>query len=169
MAISKRIGTPTNLPLGGTYDLLLFSFPDGYPEGKLTFAIGDNPKKITGIQKVAQLFIKLLMTRKGSDIIHPSLGTFFTDNVMGANRQSNDSDLQIQIISEVRDAESQCIYLLNNSTSDAASQVDKIVLLGLDTGSDSITMYLQLITLAGERAQIAVPFPQLDMVLSSSS
>lgn len=166
MATNTRIGTLTNLPTGGTHDLLLFSFPDGYPEGKLEFKLEDTPRKITGIQKVAQLIIKLLMTRKGSDVLNPTIGTYFTDYTIGANRQSDVSSMQAGVISEVRDAESQAKYILNISGSDAASQLDTLTVLGLDVGPESITLYLRLVTAAGEYAQVAVPFPQLDMKLA---
>lgn len=166
MATNQRIGTPTNLPDGATYDLLLLDFPDAFPEGKITFTLNDTPRKITGIQKVAQMFMKVLMTGKGSDVLNPSLGTEFPRQTINANRTGVDRDLYVDIISSVKDAESQCIALLNTEGADDSSQVQNISVIGIDTSDESIILYTQIITVAGETAQVATPFPQLDTQLS---
>lgn len=166
MATNTRIGTPTNLPDGATYDLLLLDFPDGYPEGQLKFQINDTPRKITGIQKVAQTFIKVLMTSKGSDVLNQTFGTDFSRQTINANRTGIDRDLYISIISSVKDAETQCISLLNIEGADDASQLKSISVVGLDTNDESVILYAKIVTVAGEVAQVATPFPQLDMPLS---
>jgi hypothetical protein len=169
MATNSRIGTSVNLPTGATYDLLVLDYADSYPEGQLLFQFNNTPRKITGIEKVAQLFIKILMTRKGSDVINPSLGTFFNEFMYGSNRQLDDAQTNAQIQTQIADAQNQCIFLLNNASSDLASQMSTVTLLGLDSTSTAITIYLQLTTLAGQTAQVAVPFPQLDLPLSQST
>lgn len=166
MATNIRIGTPTNLPDGATYDLLLLDFPDGYPEGQLKFQINDTPRKITGIQKVAQTFIRVLLTAKGSDVLNPTFGTEFPNHTINANRTGIDRDIYVSIISSVRDAESQCVSLLNTEGADDASQVFSVNVLGIETGDESMILYAKIVTLAGETAQVAAPFPQLDMKLS---
>lgn len=166
MAANSRIGIPTNLPTGGTYDLLLIDFPDGYPEGLLQFKLNDTPRKITGIQKVAQMFLKVLFTAKGSDVLNPNLGTQFTRNTINSNRTGMDRDLYVAVISELKDAENQCKSLLNTTGADDASMLDSVTTLGLDTSADSMILYLKVTTVAGESAQVATPFPQLDMKLS---
>lgn len=166
MATNTRIGTPSNLPTGATYDLLLIDFPDSYPEGQITFTLNDTPRKITGIQKVAQVFMRTLLTDKGSDVLNPSLGTEFTRQTINANRTGVDRDLYVSVISSVKDAETQCVSLLNTEGSDEASQVKTISVIGLDTGDESVILYVKIVTVAGEIAQVATPFPQLDMALS---
>jgi len=166
MATNIRIGTPVNLPTGASYDLLLLDFPDGYPESLLQFKLSDTPRKITGIQKVAQMFIKVLFTTKGSDVLNPSFGTQFSRNTINANRTGVDRDLYVSIVTEVKDAETQCISILNTSEADDASKVQSISILGLDTSDESVIMYVKITTAAGETAQVATPFPQLDMKLS---
>lgn len=168
MATNSRIGIPVNLPEGATHDLLLFNYSDGFPEGKLEFEIGNNPKKITGIQKVAQTFIRVLFTSIGSDVLNQSFGTKFSDLTINANRTSVDRDLYVALVNEIKSAENQCISILNSPTSDDASQLKSVKVLGLDTSRESIILYLQLVTLAGETAQVAAPFPQLDMPLSQA-
>lgn len=167
MATNPRIGIAVNLPEGATYDLLLIDHPDGYPESRLQFKFDDTPRKITGIQKVAQTFLKILFTRKGSDVINFGLGTYFTDHTINANRTGVDRDLYVAVTSEIRDAEGQCRSILNTPGSDDSSQLDRITILGIDSVKESLTMYIKIQTIAGMTAQVAIPFPELDMKLSS--
>lgn len=166
MATNSRIGISTNLPDGGTYDLLCIDHPDGFPEGKILFKFDDTPRKITGIQKVAQIFLKVLLSRRGTDVLNPDFGTFFSDYTINANRTGVDRDLYISITGEVQSAAAQCKSILNTTSSDPASQLDSLLILGLDVATESVTMYLKMVTAAGETAQVAVPFPELDMKLS---
>jgi hypothetical protein len=166
VSAKSRIGIPVNLPTGATYDLLVLDHPDGYPEGKIDFKLNDTPRKITGIQKVAQTFLKVLFTRRGTDVLYPNFGTLFPDYAINANRTGVDRDVFVAITGELKDAEKQCIALLNSRGADLASQVDRITVLGLDTTKESIILYVKILTLAGESAQVAVPFPELDMKLS---
>lgn len=166
MAISDRLGITVNLPTGATYDVLLVQTNDGYPEGKIDFAIGNTPRKITGIQKVAQVFLKSLLSRKGSDVIHPSLGTFFSDHTLNANRTLVDKELFVTLTNEISDAESQSKMVLNTTGAEIASQLDTVTVLGFDQTKESIVLYLRLVTSAGAVAQVALPFPELDMKLA---
>ena len=160
-----RIGIEVNLPQGATYDLLMVSTPEGYPTGQVFFKLEDTPGKITGIQKVAQTFIRMLFTTRGSDVLHPSFGTVLPEITVGANRTNNDAEFRSQIITAVRDAENQAKYILNSPTADAASQLSSVTLQGMDVGKDSLGMIIRLVTKAGETANVAVPFPQLDLPL----
>jgi hypothetical protein len=166
--VNPRIGISVNLPQGASYDLLLVKHPSGYPEGKLEFKLYDVPRKITGIQKVAQLFIKILFTTQGTDVLNVSLGTIFTSYILGANRTGVDISLFNSLTTEVKSAESQVKAILNTVDSDPASQLREVSVLGIDTGKDYIVMYLRLVTNAGETAQVAIPFPELDLALSQS-
>jgi hypothetical protein len=168
LSFNSRIGTPTNLPQGATYDLLLISFPDGFPESQLLFDIDMEPRKVTGVQKVAQMFLKLLFTSKGSNVIHPDQGTYFTSLTVNANKITSDSVLASELQSCITDATSQAQYILNTTDSDAASQLASITVLGLDVGTESVVIYLSMLTNAGAQAALAVPFPQLDMNFSNS-
>lgn len=163
-----RLGTSNNLSSNGTFDLLLIQFPQGYPEGKLVFDIGNTPRKITGVQKVGQIFIKLLMTRKGDDPINPNMGTYFVDYTMVANRIGVEQNVYSSIVDQINDAVQQVKYVLNTNADDATSQLQNVSIIGLDTTQDSISLYLQLTTMAGEEAAIAIPFPQLDLKLSQN-
>lgn len=171
MAIDQRvsrIGTPENLPNNSTHDLLLVSVSEGYPIGQVFFKFEDAPRKITGIQKVAQIFMKVLFTQKGSDVINYELGTDFPELTIGANRQINNDDFLSAVVLCVKEAESQTRSLLTSLYKDYDSQLDKIVIQGIDVTTESLAMYVQLITVAGETASVAIPFPELDLKLANA-
>lgn len=166
--MNYRIGTTSNLPVGATYDVLLITFPDGFPEGKLVFSLDNTPRKITGLQKVAQLFFKVLFTRLGSDLIYPSRGTNFTDYTINANRVGLNIELYNNLVAEVRQAESQVKYILNTTDGDPSNMLDSIIVLGVDGSKDSVALYMRMLTSAGAEASVSVPFPQLDMPMSKN-
>lgn len=164
---SNRLRTIYNLPQDGTHDLLLISFEEGFPEGLLKFDIDETPRKITGVQKVAQMFLKILFTSQGSNVLAPSQGTNFSSLVNTSNISDTDSIFLTELTMEIKSAESQVKRIMNIGA-DLASQLDSITILGLDTSRESVVMYLRLITSAGVKAQVAVPFPELDLKMSES-
>jgi len=168
MAAGKllRLGMDSNLEVDGKYDILFMDFSEGFPVGKVSFTMTDTPRKITGIQKVAQTFFHILMTTRGSDALRTDKGTNFSAIALYANRVGIAASIEAQLIDEVNDAAAQVKYILNSSGSDTASQLNRVQVLAIDVGEESITMFLYLITNAGERAQVAIPFPQLDMRLA---
>lgn len=161
-----RLGTATNLDVGGKHDLLIMDFSEGFPVGSVEFKLTDTPRKITGIQKVAQTFLQVLMTTQGSDLLRPNKGTRFPQLAMYANRIGSASNVESELIDEIANAEAQVKYILNTSGTDAANQLNRVRVLAIDAGDESITMFLYLVTNAGERAQVSIPFPQLDMRLA---
>lgn len=166
--MTYRLGTISNLPVGAAYDLLLITFPDGFPEGKLVFSLDNTPRKITGLQKVAQLFLKILFTRVGSDLIYPTRGTNFTYYTVNANRVGLNIDLYNNLIAEVKQAESQVKYILNTTNGDPSNMLSSISVLGVDGSKESLSLYMRMLTAAGAEASVSVPFPQLDMNMSKN-
>ena len=164
---SSRLGTTYNLPQDGTYDLLMVDFQGGYPEGMLKFDINETPRKITGVQKVAQMFLKILFTSQGSNVLAPNQGTNFSSLVNTANVTEEDAVFNAELTTEIKSAESQVKRIMNVGA-DLASQLDSITIIGLDTSREAVVMYLRLITGAGVKAQVAVPFPELDLKLSEA-
>lgn len=165
-SFNNRIGSTVNLPSGATYDLLLISFPEGFPQSKLIFEIADTPRKVTGIQKVAQMFLKILFTQKGSNVIYPNQGTYFSNYVVNANRTDDDPTLTAELIQELNNAQNQCKYILNTAGSDSASQLNKAELLGIDVTKEQVVIYIRIITNAGAMASVSIPFPQLDLPIT---
>lgn len=160
---TTRIGTASNLQTGGAYDLLFVKFVGTFPEGQITFGIYDTPMKITGLQKVAQVFMKTLLTSKGSDPFYPSRGTAFPGMTIGANQSVDDSTFVQAISDSLKDAEAQVKSGLNFQNPDTSSCLEKITLLGLDKIDDSLTLYVSMTTSNGVTASIAVPFPEFGL------
>lgn len=165
MAISNstRIGTASNLAEGGTYDLLLVKFEGDYPETQVSFGLYNTPMKITGLQKVAQTFMKLLLTSKGSDPFYPNRGTFFPNLAIGANQYLENQSYIESIREAILDGETQTKECLNSTNADLSSCLDRIEILGLDKVDDSLVLYISLTTSAGQNAPIAVPFPEFGL------
>lgn len=160
---SNRLGTTTNLEVGGTYDLLSIKVEGTFPEGKISFGFYDVPMKITGLQKVAQVFLKTLLTTKGSDVFYPERGTEFPELAVGSNSIYNDDTLLAELTSAINDATEQTINSLNVNTSDQSSCLYSVEILGMDRISEGIVVYLQMQTLAGELASISLPFPEFGL------
>lgn len=163
-----RIGTKVNLPTGATYDILVVSTPEGYPKGSVKFKFEGTPRKITGVQKVAQTFFRVLFTTKGSDVVHDTFGTDFHSLTIGSNVQMEDAIFRAALFSCISDAEAQTKSILNDSTSDSASKLQSVVISGYNQEADSVGLYLSMTTYDGNTAMIAVPFPQLDLPVTSS-
>ena len=161
---SPRIGIPNNLNTGGTYDLLMIkvSSPDteAWPEGQITFGFYEVPTKITGLQKVGQHFLRLLLTSKGSDPFYPEKGTFLPNIMTGANTTEDDAILVSDIYSAVKDASIQTKAMLNVNIIDEESTLDYAEVIGVDRVVEGWFVAIKLVTLAGENASIAVPFPE---------
>lgn len=160
---STRIGTLTNLQPGGQYDLLLIKFVGTYPVGQIGFGFYETPMKISGLQKVSQMFIKILLTTKGSDPIYPQMGTFFSELTIGAN-QTLDDTLYLSTLNEsIQSAAAQTKSLMNAQNTDLSSCLDSVTLAGIDKVEDSIVMYIVINTSDGVSASIAMPFPEFGL------
>lgn len=159
---NNRIGTTQNLVSGGTFDILMITYPDGFPEGQINFGFDDTPRKVTGVQKAAQLFTKLLLTTKGSDAVYPNRGTLFPVYIINANIITGDQVLQSNLVSAVNDAASQAKVSLSTD-SDPSSRLSKVQIAGFNTSDESVTMFLQITTASGISAQVAIPFPQFGL------
>lgn len=165
--MANRLGTIDNLETNGSYDILFVSFPSGFPEGKLGFEFTNTPRKVTGVQKVAQLFIYVLLTSKGADPVRPNFGTDFVKYIVGGNRDSDLDQTYSDVATYVNDAEGQVKSILNSRRADLSSQLSSIRLLSVTGASDSITLTIKVVTRNGEEAAVAIPFPQLDLGLSN--
>lgn len=160
---SNRIGTINNLEVGGTYDLLMVKIEGTFPEGKVNFGIYDVPMKITGLQKVVQVFLKILLTTKGSDPFYPDRGTLFPEMTVNANTLIDDNALISDITDAIQDGATQVRSALNINTTDLSSTLDTVDILGIDRVPEGIFLYLQIKTLAGEFAAVAMPFPEFGL------
>lgn len=161
--MTSRLGVSTNLITGSTHDLLLVKIDGVYPEGKLSFGFYSTPMKITGVQKVAQTFLKILLTSKGSDPFYPGLGTSFSDLFQGFNKYQSDALVLASINSQVADAISQTRSILNPYETDPGSTLSTVDVMGIDLVEDKLVVYLRLTTGAGDMAAVALPFPEFGL------
>lgn len=161
-----RVGNSENLKRQDRYDLLLLSFPDGFPNSKLEFTLGENPRKITGLQKVIQVFIKCLMTGTGSDPIYPKQGTDFRNYVWYSNITESATAARAAITSAVKQASDQAKAILNSYLYSAESQLESVEVLDAVQGSETTIVKVRILTKAGVGAPIALPFNSTGLVLN---
>ena len=159
---NPRIGIPTNLPAGGLYDLNILDFGiQPFPVGQILFDFGTEPTKTTGIQKLAQIYLKCLFTAKGSVPLHPSYGTGFPTFMVGANRPYQTQTQAVVYVKEfLQDAQAQGIALTTGN--DPATTLVSVTLQGLTMTNDALNLTLYLLSGAGIGASIAIPAPQLN-------
>jgi hypothetical protein len=166
--MASRVGNTTNLESNSRYDLLVFDFQDGYPVGNISLGFGKTPKRISGVQKVSQVFLKTLLTYTGSDVVTYGRGTSFPEYTGTYNLQSNDNaEVKTLITQAVKRAESQSKSILNVSTEGLSSQLEAASLIGFDQTSEGVTIQIQILTKAGETAPIALPFTSLGIEVNA--
>lgn len=170
---SSRVIKDYNLPDGGLYDLLVVTFPDGFPNSKLGFSVASTEsntmmegvsRRVNGVQKVAQQFLQVLLSRKGSDPLNPTLGTYFPDLIRLGNIYSRGATESI-VRQEVGDAEKQ-IQAYSYFKADPGERLASVELTRVDVGVNAVSIGLRIMTEAGESAAIYVPFPRLDLELN---
>jgi len=158
---TSRLGISVNLPTGATNDILLVNTP-AFPVGAVTFEYTKpSSLKITGIQKCAQLFLKVLLTTKGSDVIRPTLGTTFS-TIATTSNLNNQQELSHLVESAVQDAASQCVNI-TAAIPDIASQLDRVTITDLTLTTDNVLrISVYMLTKAGEFGSISLPSPLLN-------
>ena len=163
-----RVGNTVNLENNSRYDILIYDFPEGYPTGMIALGFGKTPKRISGIEKCSQVFIKTLMTFLGSDVVSSGRGTQFPSFTGTRNLQStNLSEIDYDIRDAIKSAETQAKSILNVSSEGLTSQLDTINILKIDQIDDTTTITVQLLTKAGESAPIALPFTSLGLEVNA--
>lgn len=163
-----RIGNTVNLENNSRYDILIYDFPEGYPTGLVALGFGKTPKRISGIEKVSQVFLKTLMTNSGSDVVHNGRGTEFPGFTGTRNLQATDlSEIDGEIRNAIVQAEEQAKSILNVPSEGLSSQLEAVQVVNVSQYQDSTTINVRLITKAGETAPIALPFTSLGLQVDS--
>lgn len=166
--MTSRLRNDVNLRKNDRYDLLLFDFPDGFPNSKLKFTLGATPRRITGVEKVVQVFLKCLTTRKGSDVINTNLGTEFQDFMQYSNVGTySNSEAKSAIEVSVRSAVDQAKNILNSNKYSLESQMDSVEVLDARQGDEYTIVQLRVLTKAGKSAPISVPFTSTGLALNA--
>lgn len=167
---NTRLIKDVNLPEGGTYDILFMDFVEGYPESKIVFSLASTAegsslegvsRRVTGIQKLVQQFLKVLLTKIGSDPLRPDRGTNFPEVISQGNLHSK-GETEGMIRSDLALASDQLAAMTYNRGS-AYEQFQSAELTGLSVGVNAIAISIQVTSVAGEGASIFTPFPRLDM------
>ena len=163
--MATRISNTVNLKNNDTYDILLFGFPEGYPTSKLNFEFGETPRRISGLEKVVQTFVKCLLTPKGSDPIRPSYGTNFQDFFMYSNVGTYDpAEAKSAIAACIDEATEQAKYILNSTKYSKESQLDSVQLITVTQGAEDTYIKMRVLSKAGQYAPIQLPFTSSGIV-----
>lgn len=161
-----RVGNTQNLKNQDRYDLLLLSFPDGFPNSQLQFTLGENPRKISGLQKVVQVLVKCLMTGQGSDPIYPKQGTKFTEYTWYSNITQDSVSARAAITSAIKQAGDQAKAILNSYLYSAESQLESVEVIDAVQGRESTIVKIRVLTKAGVSAPVALPFNSNGLVIN---
>lgn len=166
--MASRIGTDSNLSDGSRYDLLIFDFPEGYPVGSINLGFGKTPKRITGVEKVVQVFLKTLLTSQGSDVVYSNRGTGFPEFTGTHNIQTKDNSEALSLISRaIETAVNQAKSILNVSSEGLSSQLQSVELIDVKQEGDSTSVQMHVLTKAGTTAPIALPFTSLGIQVNA--
>lgn len=166
--MASRVGNTVNLEGTSKYDLLIFDFPEGYPVGSINLGFGKTPKRISGVEKVVQVFLKTLLTSTSSDVVSVSRGTGFSSFTGTHNIQVADNSEAISVITAaVANAETQAKSILNVNTEGLTSQLESASLIGLEQLVDGTAVQIHVLTKSGETAPIALPFNSLGIQVNA--
>lgn len=153
MATNPRIVTPVTA--GKKFDIDFVNWTDGV-QGEAQFTFGTLSKKTTGLIKVTNRFIKILLTRKGSDPFNLDRGTFFDDlQYMGGDSTQNIGTFAAE---QLKQAHSQILEIQSDNAFPEDENINKVSLLKVIRPSqDKVQFQVQIITEAGEGANIMIP------------
>ncbi len=163
-----RVGNKNNLAAGDTYDVLFFDFQDGYPIGAINLGFGKNPKRISGVQKVSQVFTKCLLTTIGSDVMHDNYGSDFTKYSVGGNSAPSDANkVKYEIDAAVQSAAAQARGVLNVPGASLEAQLERASVISVGSSREGSDIRIQLMTRGGQNAPIAIPFTSLGLKVNA--
>lgn len=170
MSLSRLI-RDYNLPTGGTYDILFLDFVDGFGNTRLEFSlVSTQPedegfsRRVNGIEKIVQQFLKCLFTTKGSDVMNPEAGTSAIAYLKNGNL-GDQREVHSMISQDVQDAASQ---VQSNTAGNLSGdeQLSFVSVLRVDVQEDRVGIGLKLVTAAGTEAALYAPFPRLNMAIN---
>lgn len=146
---------------GRTVDLLAFQgdFPSA-GEQRVAMTLvppGTGGLLTTGVQKLAQRFLIILLTRKGTVPYDPAFGTtFMTQAEKGLWRTPADVrrsfySTRLDFMRQLRAAE--------READPDDERVDQVNLIGIELGADRVGLRIHLITRAGPGYRFIAPLP----------
>lgn len=147
--------------LSSTYDLTAKYDIDyigwtGFSQSQAPLSLGTLPKKVTGILKCSNTFIKLLLTHQGTDPFNITQGTFF-DEIMDMGALTDTqlfsfiSEQVSSVVSQMKD-----IQLLN-SASDDETITDAIIYELSRNAGNKVLCRVKMLTASGQYAIVKIP------------
>lgn len=129
------------------------------PRSVLRFRISDRPGKISGLQRLVQLFLKVLLTTPGSDIFNKRLGAGALRNVGTTFGSDEGGDIVNDFIIAVGQAARQLVAIQSRNTSLPQSERllrAKVVRAGFNADAGGLDVTVEILSQTGEFAQANV-------------
>lgn len=170
---NTRVVKDINLAEGGLYDILYLDLVDGFPNSKLIFSLASTAesvsaegvsRRVTGLQKLVQQFLRVLFTSRGTDVVRPSVGTSMPD-ILRYSNIGNRAELENMIRSEIASASTQ-VADITSTLSSEYEVLQEASLIDLEIGQVSISLGISILSAAGDEASLIAPFPRFDLPIN---
>lgn len=145
----------TTVEAGRKYDIDFVSWTEDV-QGEAQFTFGNRSRKTTGLVKAVNRFLKLLLTRRGSDPFSPNSGTSFEDAQYRGG--DTDSELGTFISEQLSSALNQVLEIQasadfpddENIISANLERINRIAV-------DHVEIYINILSEAGEGTSVYIP------------
>lgn len=138
-----------------TYDILIFQGVESSGEQRVDLALGNPGAFVTGVQKVSQSFLKMLLTESGSMNNDSKLGTDFLSQLRSGFIQ-DESALQAAFQAAVMDVKN---YVSENEPNDIPDdeKLDSATLVAWDLRPGFFSITVRIVTAAGDSRVYTMP------------
>lgn len=145
---------------GRTIDLLIFQGVQEFGDNKLTLGFGDAGEICTGVQKVAQTWLSLFMTDRGTVLNKPTRGSSFIRAVR-TGRIRTDDDVRAEFSLAAEQVRQSMGLDVVGLTIPDDERLDTAVLLSftLDRPNAMLMLKIQINTVAGAGRTVILPIP----------
>jgi hypothetical protein len=122
--------------------------------GKIEWEISN--QMVTGIIKLAQIFVIRLLTSFGSKAIDPTEGSSFLANVSG-----NYNEGRVRHVANIAIAEVTSNMQEENEAEEDDEKIDEVSIISISKQERSIALELEITSVAGESVTIVLPTKNL--------
>lgn len=138
-----------------TYDILIFQGVEPSGERQVELKLGNPGSFVTGVQKVSQSFLKMMLTESGSMNNDPNLGTDFLSQLRSGFIQ-DESALQAAFQAAVMDVKN---YISENEGTDIPDDetLDSAELVSWDLRPGFFSITVRIVTAAGDSRVYTMP------------
>ncbi len=145
---------------GRSVDLLIFQGVQASGDQKLRLGFGQAGEVVTGVQKLAQTFTTLFLTRRGTSQYHPELGTDFV-GALQQGRIRDEADVKSEFAIAVEQVRQTLALQANQNTLPDDEVFDSAVLdsFNLDKAASKLTLVIRVNSLAGSSRTVFLPIP----------